>query len=445
MKINFAGFILLLSLLSALSAQTLPGRVIYVSYEDARPVFQALEQDMPAAASWPQWAAQSDRDIRARLREGDETSLVNLVLFGTSFTRQPRITSRQIEDIHRINQALDARLNDFVQAVARPVAPDNERLLFAQRMLAGEAQIKQFLLSALARRLQEEESFADILKQAQALGDPSLEFAERSSIYRTRGLSSDTSLRTNFAVEEALQQLQRKGILKAGIARVAIVGPGLDFTDKQDGYDFYPVQTIQPFAVIDSLMRLGLAKGSDIHVTAFDLSPRINDHLDRASANARQGMFYVVQLPLDARVRWTRDLRRYWETFGDQIGTPVKPVTIPAGAGDVKLRAVRVRPLFAATITPEDLNIVLQHRELPEAEQFDLIVGTNIFVYYDRLHQGLAMVNIGKMLRPGGLLLSNNALLELPATRLKSVGYSKTLYSDRSEDGDLVLWYQRLP
>jgi hypothetical protein len=246
-------------------------------------------------------------------------------------------------------------------------------------------------------------------------------------------------------VEEALQQLQRKGILKAGIARVAIVGPGLDFTDKQDGYDFYPVQTIQPFAVIDSLMRLGLANGSDIQVTAFDLSPRINDHLGRASANAREGMSYVVQLPLDARVRWTRDLRRYWETFGDQIGTPVKPVTIPAGAGDVKLRAVRVRPLFAATITPEDLNIVLQHRELPEAEQFDLIVGTNIFVYYDRLHQGLAMVNIGKMLRPGGLLLSNNALLELPATRLKSVGYSKTLYSDRSEDGDLVLWYQRLP
>jgi hypothetical protein len=31
------------------------------------------------------------------------------------------------------------------------------------------------------------------------------------------------------------------------------VGPGLDFADKQEGYDFYPLQTIQPFAVIDSL------------------------------------------------------------------------------------------------------------------------------------------------------------------------------------------------
>lgn len=397
---------------------------------------------MPAAAAWPQWVARSDKDIRSRLRQGDETSLVNLVLFGTSFTKHPRITSRQIQDKVLVDQILDARLNDFVQTLTRPAPRDNERLLFAQRLLAGESQVKQFLLSALARRLQEEDSYARTLDRAQALGDPSLEFAERSRLYRTRGLSSDTSLRTNFAVEQALQQLQEKGILKAWIRRVAIVGPGLDFTDKQEGYDFYPVQTVQPFAVIDSLMRLGLAKDSDIQVATFDLSPRINDHLDRARASARRGMPYIVQLPLDAQVPWTGGLWRYWETFGDRIGSPTKPVTIPGAAGDVKLRAVRVRPLFAAKISPEDLNIVLQHRELPEAEKFDLIVGTNIFVYYDRLHQGLAMVNIGKMLRPGGLLLSNNALLELPATRLKSVGYSKTLYSDRPEDGDLVIWYQ---
>jgi hypothetical protein len=46
------------------------------------------------------------------------------------------------------------------------------------------------------------------------------------------------------------------------------------------------------------------------------------------------------------------------------------------------------------------------------------------------------------MARPGGILLSNNALLELPSTGWRSIGYSKTLYSDRDEDGDTVVWYR---
>ena len=76
-------------------------------------------------------------------------------------------------------------------------------------------------------------------------------------------------------------------------------------------------------------------------------------------------------------------------------------------------------------------------------ERFDLIIGTNIFIYYDRLQQGLAMASVGLMLRPGGLLLSNNALVEVPSAGMRSIGYSKTLYSDREEDGDLIIWYQK--
>ena len=72
-----------------------------------------------------------------------------------------------------------------------------------------------------------------------------------------------------------------------------------------------------------------------------------------------------------------------------------------------------------------------------------MIIATNVFVYYDRLQQGLGMVSIANMLRPGGVLLSNNALVEVPATGLKSIGYSKSLYSDRDEDGDLIISYQK--
>lgn len=74
---------------------------------------------------------------------------------------------------------------------------------------------------------------------------------------------------------------------------------------------------------------------------------------------------------------------------------------------------------------------------------FDLVVATNVFVYYDTLDQSLALANVEAMLRPGGLLLSNNALLELPALRMRSVGYLTVQYSDRPDDGDHVVWYRR--
>jgi len=85
----------------------------------------------------------------------------------------------------------------------------------------------------------------------------------------------------------------------------------------------------------------------------------------------------------------------------------------------------------------------LQHFNLPPAERFDLIIATNILVYYDNFEQSLAMANVERMLRPGGFLLSNNALLELPSSRMHSLDYLTVVYSDRPDDGDHIVWYQR--
>ena len=54
------------------------------------------------------------------------------------------------------------------------------------------------------------------------------------------------------------------------------------------------------------------------------------------------------------------------------------------------------------------------------------------------------MLNLERMLRPGAFLLSNNALLELPFSRVRSVDYLTVVYSDRPDDGDHMIWYQRL-
>jgi len=305
--------------------------------------------------------------------------------------------------------------------------------------------VRARLLSMLERTIGENETHTRLVRDAQALGDPTLQFAERSRIYRGRGLSSDTSIRINFAVDEALRDLipvLAKG-LDSTVRRVAIIGPGLDFTDKQEGYDFYPPQTIQPFAVIDSLDRLGIARGDAVTVTTLDLSTRVDDHLDGAVRRARSGSPYVIHLPVAGDVSWTPGFLDYWQKFGDRIGSEAASPGVPRGVGPVKMRSVGVRPSIVDRITPRDVNITAQHLVLAGTERFDLIIATNLFVYYDRPQQGLAMISVANMLKPGGFLLSNNALVEVPSTGLSSVGYTKTLYSDRDEDGDLIIWYQR--
>jgi len=425
---------LTLTCLAALSAQgNTP--VPYLSHSQATPVFLALGAPLPAAGEWPRWIAAADAATRARIADGDELSIVNLLMFGTSFTSEPRLTSRQLDDA-QIHKALSRRLDDFERALAKPDA--NVRLQFARRVLQSAPSVRSRLLSMIDRAMKDAAAHARLTAEAQALGDPSLEFAERSRLYRERGLASDTSVRVNFAIEEALRGLTPR----PAVRRVGVIGPGLDVVDKEEGYDFYPPQTIQPFALIDSLVRLGLADAATLQVTTFDVSARVNDHIREIGRREGAGTQYILHLPLDGTVVWTPQLLSYFTNFGGAIGSPV-PATIPPGIGSVKLRAVAVRPPIVERIVPRDVNITAQRLTLGEDERFDLIVGTNVFLYYDRLQQGLAMASVSSMLRPGGLLLSNNALVEVPVIGMQSIGYSKTLYSNRDEDGDLIITYQK--
>lgn len=197
--------------------------------------------------------------------------------------------------------------------------------------------------------------------------------------------------------------------------------------------------------MIDTLRRLGLTEERALRVYALDLSERVIAHLARACQRARQGYGYTLQLPLDPDIPWTQAALSFWERFGTEIRTPAMPAKVPAELASLRLRAIRVRPDVMRQIIPVKVNIILEHLEVPASEAFDLIVATNVFVYYGAFEQSLTMKDIERMLRPGGFLLANNALPELPVTCLQSVGYSTTVYSERPKDGDHIVWYQRRP
>src|SRR5690349_14534531 len=88
----------------------------------------------------------------------------------------------------------------------------------------------------------------------------------------------------------------------------------------------------------------------------------------------------------------------YWRQLGDRIGVSVPALAPPRGADGVQVRAISVRPAVVNAIQPRDVNIVL---ERTDDEPFDLIIATNILVYYDAFEQALALTNVGHLLRPG--------------------------------------------
>ena len=430
-------------------------QVRFLAFEDVRETLAMFaNSDFPgskiaSSGEWDQWIREQDREVRSRIDRGVEDSISNLILFGTSFTKLPRFmnSSEAIDDsTEKLKPSALARVRQLAAAVG--AARRNERVEFVSAFLKRKKitseQREAFLSHNLARYVMEQREYQQKLEQAAKSDDKSEILAARGTLYAQRGLSVDTSLLPNFAIEDTLRVLQAKGVLRAGsIKRIAIVGPGLDFTDKRDGYDFYPLQTIQPFAVMEAVEQLGLGKWDDLQVVTLDLNAAVNAHVANLAAAARKGHAYQVQLPRDAAAQWTSQAVDYWEKFGEVIGKPAKPLAVPDQLPSVELKAVTISPDRAARVTPMDLNIVAQTVDFPDGEGFDLVVATNILVYYDHFQQAMAMGNIARMMNAKGIFVSNTALPVAHDDRLKYLGGRNVAYAQDGSYGDDVVVYQR--
>lgn len=413
----------------------------FLSFAEAREALTAFGRSEDAS-TWDAWVRQQDREVRARIERGVEDSISNLILFGTSFTRLPRLESPEAatNSAAELVDAARTRVRAAASALTRPV--EAERIRFARGFLLRHGvppeEFERVLAANLTRFALEQRAYQEKLKSVQREGDPGAELFMRATLFDQRGLSVDTSLLPNFALEDTLRAMLRRGALAPGSIRsIAVIGPGLDFTDKRDGFDFYPLQTIQPFAVLEAVVRLGLGQPDRLHLVTLDLNPAVNDHLQRTARRARAGMPYVLQLPRDLVADWTPQSIAYWEHFGDVIGTTTAPVAAPKG---VSVRAVAVQPKYAALIEPLDLNVVAQ---VQNERKFDLVVATNILLYYDRFQQVLAMSSIAHMMNAGGVFLSNTVLPAQRPAALEYLGRRSVTYSASGTYGDDVVAYRR--
>src|SRR5580700_7026711 len=120
-------------------------RASTASYASVKPVLDQPSDLLPAElinpneaqreAKWRAWSQRQDKAIRGRLQQGDLDSMVNLLLYGTSFTKQPRI---KVENFTQASKAgiLRARVDDLVAGLRSP--GDNERLIFLNSLLRSQ-------------------------------------------------------------------------------------------------------------------------------------------------------------------------------------------------------------------------------------------------------------------------------------------------------------------
>ena len=424
-----------------------------VLFATAKPMLEALAGELPPQlrepneGKWKAWAQHEDDVVRARLEQGALDSMINLLLFGTSFTTQPRvITMRDFED-----PVVQARVTDLLEALRNP--GNNERIIFLRNLLrsrgvdpnssVGSEKTKNFVLENLRRVVQEQNTIRQQFDHAGSESNQEVGLSERSRVFRDRGISVDTTILSSFGIDGALRDIKERAVLpKGSITRVAVIGPGLDFTDKGFGYDFYPLQTLQPFAVYDSVVRLGLAEPGMIEVTAFDISQEVLEHLRRARDRAENGENYVVQLPRESWP-WAPEAVQYWRSFGSEIGTPVAPIQPPPALEGLETRAVAIRPEVVLSCKPVDLNVVFEQFDRSATRPFDLIIATNVFLYYDTFEQALALRNISTLLKPGGFFLTNDWLPHVHQIPMRSTGYTPVRYGESGDWGDNVFWWQR--
>lgn len=409
----------------------------------------AVPARLPDANSWDHWIREQDHEIRARIDRGVEDSISNLILYGTSFTALPRIEAAEqaLTSAGSLSEGARARVHAFAGVLAQQF--NNERLHFAADFLSHRAvrnaSLEPVLEANLARFAAEQRAYQETLASAGKSGDPGQLLFTRSTLFHERGLSVDTALLPNFAIEDTLRVMMRKGALSPGsIRRVAIIGPGLDFTDKRDGYDYYPLQTIQPFAVLEAVARLGLGQAGEVRLTAFDLNPAVIAHIRDLAHGARAGHPYTIQLPRDMRAAWNAEARAYWQHFGDVIGSPVSALAVPpALKRDVLVRAVAIQARYAAHLDAADLDVIAQTMDVEPGAGFDLVVATNILVYYDLFQQALAKAAIAHMMNPSGVLVVNHALPKEPVGALEYLGRRSVSYSSSGAFGDDVVVYRR--
>jgi SAM-dependent methyltransferase len=362
-------------------------------------VRQAMVEELPERLRDARWLAEIGESTAQRVRDGEWDHVVHYALQSRRFTTLPPVepaeSARQWKKLGRIPEDAAARLRAFVSSPG-----SGARHAAMRAMVRDEAQLRGEYARAM-RFLYEKEWGSQ-----QRAGAARREYV--AGLYQSRGHSTDTDVTAGYGVHLGLGTL---AALRPGlkIRRVLLVGPGLDWAPRMGLEEDSPPQSLQPFALADSLVRLGLAAAEDLVVDCVDVNPRVVGYVNAFAGGKRR--LWLRETPGDAE--W----RNYFLGLGQAIGRR-QGLTID------------VVPGVAKGIRARQMNVLTQRVTNGE---YDLAVATNVLLYFNDRELGLALANIGHAVRTGGHLLHNELRpaaeawgreLGMPAVQARTVQFA---------------------
>ena len=223
--------------------------VHYIRWNEVQPLIPEVND----SKQWDAWIRQRDFEIRSGIDRCLEDSISMLIIFGTSFTTQPRLASPgdAVTPAGSLTPAARTRMDAFITGLDQI---DDERfrsvLQFLRRRQIAQDELQAFLVGNLRRA--------------------ALEHG------RTQQMHSASA--GAFLIEQALRGLMSAGKSPARIRRIGVIGPGLDPEYDPDTYNL--------FASLEAALASGLTKPGNVDVVVFDINPWVLSHVRTVAAKA---------------------------------------------------------------------------------------------------------------------------------------------------------------
>ena len=420
--------VLALCCMASLGASRRPLR-----FSDIPPSFRPwLKERGLTESSFDTYVTNINRQTAEREERGEYEHLINYALQSSRFTRLPRIepalsarefvqgfneTQRQLwlgeTKIYRppcsvLPDTAQQRLREFIKSLRQ--STDDERLRYFQQLSESRRKSDSQLFAGFCHAYADTMRFL-YLKEFRAGNEAGPTSAQVAALYQTRGHSTDTQIEANFAVHQALAMI-RTDQPKASLNRVLIVGPGLDFAPRTDLLDLFGPQSYQPFAVADSLLSLGLADESRLHIHCVDINERVIAHLQHVSQSKAHQLSLLSGIADTPTLHLTDEYRLFFRNFGGALGKSTVLSVPPEFSGHLS-KTVTVRPELLSHFSADRFNLITESYD--SAETYDLIIVTNVFPYFSDVELLLALANVAKMLAEGGYFVHNEPRVVAPA------------------------------
>jgi hypothetical protein len=231
-----------------------PEAARYLRWTEIQPLLAGVSAsaekapDLTDAKHWDAWVHQHDAEIRAGTERCIEDSISMLIIFGTSFTTQPRLASPAdaVTPAGSLTSAARSRMESFIGGLDQI---DDERfrsiLQFLRRREIAQDELRAFLIGNL----------------------------RRAALERGRIHSNGPG---PTVIEQALRGLMSAGKAPSRIRRIGVIGPGLDPEFDPDTYNL--------FASLDAALASGLTKPGNVELVVFDINPWVLSHVRAVAA-----------------------------------------------------------------------------------------------------------------------------------------------------------------